>query len=288
MTITDEDIEKLVHSRTDIQETSKRAIVERLRSLRDAIGNGVSFMRILVDPDGAGRYLELADYTDGTRRAIASAAVSVVERCPPILERFPRVLDRWKDLATSFRARGEADAKEQKARETSGERDRRWERLLRARDAIKDPSSQARALLWLYTELPPMKNVLARVRVFREGEKPEEKLGENHLVLGPKARLEIVVEGRETVPVPAKVAKVVDDLLESRPEYKRRYLFLARSGEPYADSVKFGSWANGVLKRETGIEDLSIDKVRTLRAGMIAGKVVKLTRPQSDAYRISA
>jgi len=235
-------------------------------------GRPARYAAILSDPVGFAD--RLVDY--GARRglgdhsldALMAAVMSLWNYNQDLRERHAATYREWQEqkrrvfapIAQKYRSNEPTD----RQREAYVS----FERLCEVRDALPD-GSDARLLLHMYTDLPPVRGDYYCTRIYDTPPRETDECG-NYLVLprGPRGRATVVLQEYKTskrynrieLPVPDATAAQIRASLAARP---RDHLFVSpRTGAGFAQRGSFGRWANHLLRHVTGNPRVTLTTLR--------------------------
>jgi hypothetical protein len=208
------------------------------------------------------KYTEDNDFGMHTADKICSVFLAVFNYNQDFKERNKDLFDKW--IKETKRIKDLIDKKYEKNEPT--ERQAKsyvsFDELINTRNKMKK-GTQERLLLFMYTEIPPVRNDYHDMRIYKS--KPRYNTG-NYIVID-KNKANITLNEFKTdksyetiqIDVPPSLRK---EILESLDFIPRDHLFVStRTNKPYTSDNSFAQWANRTLKKLFN-NDMSLTTLR--------------------------
>ena len=196
------------------------------------------------------KYIEDHDFGIHTADKICSVFLAVFNYNQDFKEQNKNIFEKWiketkriKDLIDSKYEKNEPTERQAKSYVS-------YDELVKTRNKMKK-GTQERLLLFMYTEIPPVRNDYHDMRIYKS--KPRYNTG-NYIVI-EKNKANIILNEFKTdksyekieIDIPTTLMKEITESLESLP---RDHLFVStRTNKPHLTANSFVKWANRTLKK---------------------------------------
>ena len=241
-------LEKIRNTRF-LKQGTKDEYVRRINDFCDYLGKDLSYC--ILKPKWFVKqvmsYIEKHDYGIHTADKICSVFLAVFNYNQDFKEENKNVFDEW--IKESKKIKTIIDEKYERNAPTERQVGSyvNFEDIISKRDLLKT-GSQERLLVFMYTEIPPVRNDYHNLRIYKS--KPKYNTG-NFLVIGTwriflnDYKTDKTYETIE-IDIPPVLQKEISHSLEALP---RDYLFVSsRTNKPYLSANSFVQWANRSLK----------------------------------------
>lgn len=258
-----------------LRETTKEQYRKALEKAVDVYGksSGSSYAAIMSDPAGfADKVLDHArrsgrgsHWVDG----LMAAVMALWNYNQDLREKHAELFLEWQEQKRRTFAPIALKYKSNEPTEKQKEAYVSYERLVEIRDAL-EPGSDARLLLFMYTEIPPVRSDYYCTRIYATPPRDGDDCG-NYLVLPPTARggpARLVLQEYKTSKRYNKIVTdlppaVVAELRASLARQPRDHVFVSRrTGVGFRQRHAFNVWANALLREVTGNPNITLTMLR--------------------------
>jgi hypothetical protein len=184
-----------------------------------------------------------------TLLGLITVMISLLVHTPTIQEEYPELLGKWKQMKRRVGENTEDHYDSNKPNEKQKKAFMSYNDIVHRRDEL--PHNDARLLISMYIDIPPVRSDLANVKIFFNEDDAVNASG-NYIIMGDSPKLILnnfktaKNYGKIESPIPKGLYGEIVASLKAKP---RDYLFVDRNGAPYSNAASWNVWANRILKK---------------------------------------
>lgn len=267
------------------------------KSIKNKVGKGKCLHYILMHPEAFLEKLdEYANKTGGrldkdklsmhAKDGYVTALKSLFQEAPGLKQKYPEIFMKWDEIHKEVRQPINEKYQSNKPTERQEEAYVSFEELEKKRDSL-EIGSDARLLLSLYIDIPPLRSDYNLVAIYKND---KDIKYDNYLILNKNPYLVITkYKTAKTykdikIDLPKNLVKEIKESLKLKP---REFIFVQKNGKPYEKSNTFNRWANRTLKSLFDKKNISLSTLRHIyisrrdlkleeRSGLERNKIAKM------------